>query len=248
MNAGPLPVLFFISAMFIFPASSAAQAVPPSDQWGDQHNSSGAQLTYKETGRKNLQGRTLVTYNLIASGLPANKEYTLSTSVIGASPAKISEIRLNGEGKAMNKPADPGHDVDEEPVVVSIMGSRGEPFQFAIVSADGQLRAFTRIIPFPLETSEDPCHLSVAELIPNYAGILIEVSGLQPNEALKLDYGSDKKMRKTKDKADDKGTFRAAVSTGIKGQVSGTFEFELVAQSCRIGVELPWGEGSDKFQ
>ncbi|MFZ3215121.1 MAG: hypothetical protein WA192_03590 [Candidatus Acidiferrales bacterium] len=243
-----LSKILCISAMFVVATGCAAQAVPPSDQWGDQHNSPGAELTYKETGRMVVLGKTFVTYNLFASGLPADTQYTLSSSIIGATPIKISEVHLNNEGKVLSKLADPAHSVAEEPALINLAGSKGEPFQFAIVSADGQSRAFTRIIPFPFESSAGPCHLSVVQLIPSYAGVLIIVSGLQPNEALVTEYGSEKKMRKTKDAADAKGTFRAAASTGIKGKRTGIFEFNVIAQSCKIAVELPWGRGSDKFQ
>ena len=103
-------------------------------------------------------------------------------------PAKISEVHLNNEGKVLSKPADPAHNIAEEPFLINLLGSKAEPFQFAIVSADSQFRAFTRIIPFPMELSAGPCHLSVEQII--------------------LDY----------------------------------------AQSCNVGIELPWRQGSEKFQ
>jgi hypothetical protein len=195
-----------------------------------------------------LDGKTIVTYNLFASGLPTDRQYTLSTKIIGVMPGKVSEVHLNNEGKVLSVPADPARNIAEEPALINLLGSKAEPFQFAIVSADGQFRAFTRIIPFPIESSAGPCHLSVEELIPSYAGVLVVVSGLQPNEALVMECGCEKKVRKKNDTADAKGIYRVAASTGIKGKRSGIFELKVMAQSCKIGIELPWGQGSEKFQ
>ena len=242
-----LAAILCTSAVLVGATGCAAQAVPPPDQWGDTHNSPGATLTYKETGRMLIVGRTFATYNLFASGLPADKQYTLSTVILGAAPVKIDDVHLNHEGLVLSGLADPARN-PEEPAPINLSGSKAEPFQFAIVSADGQFRAFTRIIPFPLESSAGPCHLSVEELIPSYAGVLVVVSGLQPNEALVMECGCEKKVRKINDTADAQGIYRVAASTGVKGKRSGIFELKVMAQSCKIGIELPWGQGSERLQ
>src|SRR6476646_3664149 len=65
-----LPLTFFVSS-----TSSIGQTVPARDQWGEKFNSTGATLTYKEVGRTRTQGRTVITYNLFASGLPKDQHY-----------------------------------------------------------------------------------------------------------------------------------------------------------------------------
>jgi hypothetical protein len=57
-------------------AACRAQTVPSRDRWGEKFNSPGAKLTYKEIGRTTIQGRTVITYNLFASGLP-DQHYVL---------------------------------------------------------------------------------------------------------------------------------------------------------------------------
>ena len=240
--------IFSTSLVLAFGASCAAQGVPPSEQWGEQHNSPGATLTYKETARQVLDGKTIVTYNLFAAGLPTGKQYVLSTVILGAAPGKVGDVYLNNEGKVVNALADPANNVAEDAAPINLVGPKGQPFQFAVASEDGRLRAFTRIIPFPIEADEAPCHLAVEEILPAYAGILIQLSGLQSNEAVVLKCNCGKKGHETKATASDKGLFIAAVATGVRGKQSGTFEFELRAQSCKIGMQIPWGNGAEKFQ
>jgi hypothetical protein len=174
MISSALPAILCISGVLVCSISCAAQAVPPSDQWGDQHNSAGATLTYKETGRMVVNGNTMVIYNFFASGLPTDRQYTLSTKIIGAMPGKISEVHVNNEGKVLSELADPAHNVAEKPAVINLVGSKGEPFQFAIASADGQSRAFTRIIPFPIESSAGPCHCLSSRSFPTTPPSLLQ--------------------------------------------------------------------------
>jgi hypothetical protein len=239
----------WVSMIFTSANGCVAQTVPPPDQWGEHHNSPGATLSYKETARSLLNGKTVVTYNLFASGLPTDGQYVLSTVIIGATPIKVGEVRLTEEGKIVNATADPAHNiVAGEPFVINLLAPKGQPFQFAVVSTDERSRAFTRIIPFPIEADTGPCHLSVEEIIPAYAGILIHLSGLQSNETVVLKCNCGKKGYETKGTADEKGIFKAAVETGVKGKQSGTFEFELKAQSCKVGMQIPWGRATEKFQ
>jgi hypothetical protein len=216
---------------------------------GEQHNSTGATLGYKETERRLLNGKTVVAYNLFASGLPTDGQYALSTTIMGARPGKIANVRVSEAGTIVNATADPEHNINAgDPFTILLLAPKGQPFQFAVVSADERLRAFTKIIPFPIEADAGPCHLSVEEIIPVYLGILLRVSGLQSNEAVVLKCNCGRKGHETKGTADDKGVFNAAVETGVKGKQSGTFEFELKAESCKIGMQIPWGKGSEKFQ
>jgi hypothetical protein len=248
MKSHLLAVVLCISPAFVCAANCAAQNVPPDDQWGDQHNSAGASLKYVETERKTLKGLTFVAYNLFASGMPIDAPYVLSVKALATKAAKVGDVHLNKDGKVVNKLADPEHNVAEDPALINLVGSKAEAFQFAVVSADGQVRAFTRIIPFPIESSAGPCHLNVEEIMLNFAAVLITVTGLQPNETVEATYKSEKKGGKLKDVADAKGTYSAAVATGVKGKSAGIFEFQVAAQSCKIGIEFPWGEGSMKAQ
>src|SRR5450631_3960793 len=72
MNIRLLPCIFVVLTLGVqFSAEpSSAQTVPSRDQWGEKFNSPGAKLSYKEIGRDAIQGRTVITYNLFASGLP----------------------------------------------------------------------------------------------------------------------------------------------------------------------------------
>jgi hypothetical protein len=61
--------------------------------WGEKFNSNGATLVVKERGRSRLNGQTVITYNLFASGLPRDVEYTLWMKPVGSNPQAVKIVR-----------------------------------------------------------------------------------------------------------------------------------------------------------
>jgi len=250
MNIRFLPwitVLLTLAIQFVA-ETSFAQTVPGRDQWGDKFNSPGATLSYKEIGRATIQGATVITYNLFASGLPKENHYVLCVLNVGSDPKALTDAYLNDDGKVVNVLADAANHVAEDPINAKVFGGKGEPIQFALISDNGQSRAFSQIVPFPLEETAGPCRLSLIETGPNYFGVLIKLAGFQPDEELSIEMQSENEGGKSKAKADYRGTYSATLLPFVKGRQSGKARFVVSAKSCKIGIEFPWGEGSYRYQ
>jgi len=258
-SAWPKPAVFgyfrgvrrrivFVPLVCLLAASCLAQNAPSRDQWGEQFNSPGAKLTYKETGRTRTPEKTVITYNLFVSGLPKNAHYVLWVLHVGDDPQAISDADWNDEGKLVRVLADPGHHIAEDPIGAKVSGGKGEPTQFALISDDNQSRAFAEIIPFPMEVNQGPCHLSATETGPYYFGMLIKLTGLQPNEELLVDRRSEGEGGQGKAKADEQGSYRVNFFPRVKDENSGMAKFRVTARSCKIGIEFPWGQGSYQAQ
>ena len=241
-------LLGFTVCIFVSSARSIAQTVPPRDQWGEKFNSPGVVLKYREVARTGVQSTTMVTYNLFASGLPKEQHYVLCLLNVGSAPRGITDAYLNSEGKVVNVQADPERHIAEDPINLKLFASKGEPFQFALISDDDSLRAFIQIIPFPVEENAGPCHLSLIETGPNYVGVFIRVTGLGPGEQLSIEQQSESEGGTSTGKADAEGTYNAALLPFVKGKRSGKARFAVAAKSCKIGISFPWGEGSQQYQ
>ena len=205
-------------------------------------------MTYKEMARTKIQSKTIITYNLFASGLPKDKSYVLCILNVGSDPRAVANAYISTDGKVVNVLADPARHVSEDPINAKVFGGKGEPLQFALISDDDQLRAFAEVIPFPMEESAGPCHLSAIETGPYYFGVLIRLTGFQPDEALNLEQRSENEGGGSKAKADANGTYNAALLPFVKGKRFGKARFFVTAKSCKIGIEFPWGEGSYQYQ
>ena len=225
-----------------------AQSLPSRDQWGEKFNSPGAKLSYKEIGRTKIQGRTVITYNLFASGLPKDQHYVLCILNVGSDPQAVADAYLSSDGKVVSVLADPTRHVAEDPINAKVFGGKGEPIQFALISDDEHLRAFAQIIPFPMDEAAGPCHLSVIETGPYYFGVLIRLTGLQPDEEFTIEQRSENEGGQSKAKADAQGMYNAAIFPFVQGKRSGKARFTVSGKSCKIGIEFPWGEGSYQYQ
>jgi hypothetical protein len=232
----------------MLPPECSAQAIPGRDRWGEKYNSPGAKITYKEIARTRIQDGTLITYNLFASGLPKDGHYVMCVLNVGSDPRAATDAYLNGEGKVVNILADPSHHTAEDPIDLKVLGGKGEPIQVALISDDGNSRAFAEIVPFPIEETSGPCHLTAIETGPYYVGMSVKITGLQPNEGLLVDTNSENERAQTKAKADDQGSYNVALFPFVKGKRSGKARLYVTAKSCKIGVEFPWGEGSFRYQ
>jgi hypothetical protein len=195
-----------------------------------------------------VNGRTVVTYALFASGLPQGQHWVLWVWSLGGEPRPAADAYINDEGKLVNVLADPQHQVVEDPVDLDLLGAAGEPFKLALISDDGSLHVFTMIVPFPIETTAGPCRLSAIQSAIHYASVAITVTGLKADEDLIIDRRSGGEDARSKAKANDQGNFLAAVMPFAAGRSSGQFQFSIESKSCNIGVQFPWGEGSDQPQ
>jgi hypothetical protein len=249
MKIGTQAAIFcFFATLFGVAADCSAQTAPARDHWGERFSTQGAKLTSRELVRASVSGRTVVTYNLFASGLPKDQHYILWVLNVGAEPQPVADAYVNQEGKIVNVLADPRRHIAEDPINVKVFGARGEPIQFALTSEDDRLRVFVQIVPFPMEVTSGPCHLSGVQTAPYYSVVSINVTGLQPNEELILDQHSENEGAQTKANANDQGNYNVAILPFVKGKRSGKARFNLASKSCKIGIEFPWGDGSYKYQ
>lgn len=221
---------------------------PDKNEWGEKFNSDGARLVLKELGRNRANGQTVITYRMFSSGLPKDAEYTLWTRVGSGDPQGVATAYINKDGLVVNILADPAHNIAEDPINLKVVAGKGEPKRFALVSSDGHYRVFGQVVPFPIENTAGPCHISVVMLAANYSAVLIVVDGLQPKEELQIDLQSEAERSGDKAKATDQGSYQSVIFPQVKGKRSGKTRFDVTAKSCRIGVEFPWGESSYSIQ
>lgn len=234
------------SAPFVLKRS--AQDLSSLEQWGEKFNSPGAKLIYKETQRQRVAGRTVVTYNVFESGLPQDKHYVLWIHNVGSRPRSMASAYLNENGKVVNVLADKQRQVAEDPIDLVLFGGKGEPFEIGLVSADGLLRVFAEIVPFPIEDTVGPCRLSVIEGAPYYESVTFKLTGLQPNEAMLISTQSEDEHIQFERKADDLGAYHSLLLPFVKGKRSGNTRLAITTNTCKVHLEFPWGEGSYQYQ
>jgi len=227
-----------------FCLSCFAQDVPETDQWGTRFNSAHAALVAKETGQTFLNGRTIVSYSLLASGLPEDKDYILWNWMAGQPPRAMADAFVNDEGKIVSRRADPAHHIAEDPINLKLLGGRGEVKRFALISTDDEFRAFVDIVPFPLEVKNGNCRLSVETMVPDYSVVTVRASGFFPDEHLAVTIKSSDEGAQISAQAGHDGSYVSVIAPLVKGKQSGKASIAITSTGCKLKVEFPWGQGA----
>jgi hypothetical protein len=94
-------------------------------------------------------------------------------------------------------------------------------------------------IPIVARAKAGPCQLTISGLDSSF---LATVTGLSPNEPLKLTSNSEGEIMRWDGKAQEDGRFGVILIPLVTGKSFGTARFELVGQRCRIEASYPWRE------
>jgi hypothetical protein len=234
----------FFATVFI--SALCAQDKQFTDDWTKGASSPGSILTLKETSRNVINGRTVVSYRILASGLPKGQHFTLWTWNLGSEPQAEADAFINPEGLIVNRLGDAKQ--KEDPIDIRAFAGRGERKRFAVTSDDWTLQVFAEAVPFPIEQTSNGCRLSVEMSAPNYEGVVLRGSGFQPGEALTINVASGPEGGKQQGTATPQGTYTAAIFPFVKGQKSGKASATITSPKCSVAVQFPWGDGSYKIQ
>ena len=102
--------------------------------------------------------------------------------------------------------------------------------------------AESRAVPLVAQANAGPCHMTVSG---GSSSFLIEVTGLRPNEPLKLTSTSEGEVLRWEGTAQDDGRFGTIIIPLVKGKTFGTASFEVEGQRCQIEASYPWREEKD---
>jgi len=167
-----------------FGSISFAQNLDES-KWGK--NTPGVELATHEGPRERTSSGTVLIYNILGKGFPADKKYDLWFWKLGQSPQNAiqgASFDKHGLLVCSGKPGFCKGAVADDAVNIKATATLGEPKRFAVISADGTVAGFADAVPFPLEASDKGCRLSVVREAADAAVVAVRVRGFAPNEPL----------------------------------------------------------------
>lgn len=239
----PLPrqvgILLFLTALSFASAQEPPQAPPQS--------SPGVSLKAVELGREHFQGKTLVTYNLYATGLPADRQYVLLVQNVGSEPQPSASAFIADNGKVVSTREDRGRGIPEDPIDLKIFAGKGEPKTFIVASEDGK-QGVASVTPFPIIAKGGTCEAEATMRGSNYSAVQVLAKGLQPREEITITTQSAGEGGQQHSTATDEGTSNNLFFPSVKGRRSGELTVEIAAKSCNLKLRTPWGEGSYQIQ
>ena len=77
-------------------------------------------------------------------------------------------------------------DKKDDPVDFTFVPAKGELFRLALISADGNAKAFFAVVPDPIRANDNGCSLSVLRLLPNFELAIVLAEGYVAGEDLQF--------------------------------------------------------------
>jgi hypothetical protein len=99
--------------------------------------------------------------------------------------------------------------------------SKGQPFDVALVSTDETIKAYAKVIPFPIEAEEGRCRLWVELASPKADGFLIQGEGFEPDEEVTTTSRSNGEVLEGTHKVPPDGKLFAVVLPVVIGKQEG---------------------------
>jgi hypothetical protein len=212
--------------------------------FGKGMNTPGVVLFAKEVSRSRGADRTLVKYELRATGMPADKTYTLFQVQISGSLLKdLTGVTLDAEGRAICAGRqDTCHGSSpNSPIDLVLFAGWAEPKRLALVSDDGTAKGFVEVIPFPNSTVDKGCSLESVLGSPKGEVTYVRGSGFDPGEELTVDSESYGEKNHGVAKAEADGTYFAAALPNVLGKQSGSTVWEVKGKHCDPKLTFNWG-------
>lgn len=221
-------------------------------EWDPGCSSPGVHLTLKEVKRGSERRRSRIDYELVASGLPSTKLFTIWGNLIGGGPTALFAGVSGDSSGGWTCTDSTAHTADARPpgthwclygfkLTFPAWGfAPSEPYRFALISTDETIRAYATAYPWPVEATSGTCHLLVGLVRRNEFAIHGE--GFQPGEEVHTMSLSGQQVIEGTARADSAGRLPVAlVLPAVVGKAGGKATYSVTAARCRLRLEYAWG-------
>lgn len=218
--------------------SKAPATTPQLIEWGPKYATPGTELRLEEIERKTISGRKAVVYRLVPSGFPKGTAVDVWHWKIDASPQRMVTghvVGKSGEVVLQNDPTD-------ELQLVATHFAKGELFLIGLFTADGSVRAFGKVTPFPIEARDGRCRLWVELLSPRGDVFAYGGEGFEADEDLTVvQWSNGERITKTARASSDGTLPYSVVFPAVSGKTTGTVSATVTGRACKVKVEYAWG-------
>jgi hypothetical protein len=229
---------------------SAAFAQIDAKNWGK--NTSGLTLLFYEGPRQKSAQGTILMYNLIGKGFPADVAFTLWQWKLDSEPKSVMQgVSFDQRGILVcsGRPGFCKGDGLNDPINIKATAALGEPKRMAVVSCDGKIAGFAEAVPFPIEASDHNCKLSVVRMDSLASAVTVRVIGFAPNQRLTITIRSGTEEASTDKTVDIQGNWSGVVSVPLSGPTKAAITVSpVIGQGCKLTVSFDAGAGSNHPQ
>ena len=206
----------------------------------NQLSSPGTKTELREIERHEQNGNLTVSYAIYVTGAPRNQTYALVQVTLASHEphALLPEVFIARDGLIC---LDAAPDC-VQPVSLSTISAKGEPFQGLIISKDAKYSVTVFVVPNPITSSDHGCNLEVIRLTRKFEAALVRGKGFKPNENLKITGDSAGEAVNASTLVDVNGSFNTALMPFVKDKQSGVETLNFKGSACAPAISFKWGE------
>jgi len=232
-------------------ASRGAGLAPCS--WDPVCSTAGVQVALREKSRFSMGRQKLVEYELVGTGLPTDRLFTLWLFPFGERPTQVfTGVTGDSTGRIVcadssalaraNRPPSGGRCIMPFPLMMPLESFvPSEPAKAALISNDDSLRAYATVFPVPLEAETAGCRLWLELLSTDRDRFRLSGTGFQGGaEAHVVSSSGNQVIDFTKPVPAD-GSFWMLLSPSVKGKRGGPSSIAVSTPGCTVNLEYRWG-------
>ncbi len=233
--------------------SLAARGAEPCT-WEPACSTGSVRALLREKGTFSLGRQKLVEYELVATGLPAGKLFTvwafptgeqavpLYTGVTGDSAGGIVCADSAVRAAAGVLPTQqwcrtplPGTMVPRESFVPS------QPIKMALISTDDSVRAYATAFPIPLEAASGTCRLWLEVLSTRRDQFRLSGEGFQGGVEARIVSTSGNAVLQAAKSIPADGSFWLLLAPAVQGKQGGRSRISVSTAGCTVSLDYRWG-------
>ncbi len=240
---GLLACLLLVAGVILYVWNPSPSSRPV--LWEPKSSTSGMRLDLIEVGRQATPRGTELSYIVRTVGMPTDRTYTGWFKIFDEDAATSwGDYRVDSSGQLLVA-------ATGKPAGVFKLGNyaRGQPLKIALMTSDGSIKVFAKVVPFPIEvTNGQGCRLTVELASADGETFQIRGEGFAPQEPLTNYDRSEDELMTLSQTADAQGRVTIISFPAVTGKQSGTASQRLVGKSCDLTVEYQWGPAALEIQ
>lgn len=222
--------------------------------WRWKESTPGVKLEIRENYRTKKSGTLRIGYSLLSAGFPQGHRYLFYLWTFGKADGwlMMSGFSADAAGRlTCDEPIPPAvaakgdrrcpYDLEKLETVFTPKG-KGIPFQAAILSEDGDVKAFARAVPLPIDFTQGGCRLSAEPISEDLGDYLIQGEGYTPGEVVNWTARTQGLSQENQTKASETGKFVVELHPGVSGADGGKVEFTATGVKCNPALLFHWGK------
>jgi hypothetical protein len=234
-------------ALFATGLLATASAQIEAKNWGA--NTAGVTLVLHEGPRQKSPQGTILWYNLIGQGFPSGVPFEIWQWTPDKEPKRVMEgVSFDRRGVLVctGRAGFCKGDGPDDPINIKATAAAGDPKRMAVVSPDGKIAGFAEAVPFPIESTDKNCKLSVVRMGASVEAVTIRLTGFAPNEPFTLTNLTNTEEAAIDQSADKQGSWTGVVKLPSKGQGKASITVvPVTGHTCKVAVAFDWGSGSN---